>query len=108
MTINVVRLEHPSRASINIKSGFSWPAFFLGPLWAIAKRMWLLLFILTLALLPIYALDAYAEYKKSVPLSILVLILVNGIMFICGRFGNRWLYAKLLRQGYRPVNQGAP
>jgi len=108
MTINVVRLEHPSGASINIKSGFSWPAFFLGPLWALTKRMWLLLFLLTLALLPLFALDAYAEYKKSVPLSFLVLVLLNGIMFICGRYGNRWLYAKLLKQGYKPVNHGAP
>ncbi len=31
----------PDREAVLVKEGFSWPAFFLGPIWALAHRMWL-------------------------------------------------------------------
>ena len=37
-TFDVYR--HPTLGYEAVKRGFSWPAFFVGPIWALSKRMW--------------------------------------------------------------------
>ena len=34
--------EHPHGSIAAVKQGWSWPAFFFAPIWALAKRMWIL------------------------------------------------------------------
>ena len=49
---------------IVIKEGFSWPAFFLGPIWALWHKLWWVVGSLTIILIPFfefsYFLDASA------------------------------------------------
>jgi len=33
--------RHPTLGYAAVKRGFSWPGFFVGPIWALSKRMWL-------------------------------------------------------------------
>src|SRR3989337_3893601 len=33
--------RHPTLGYEAVKRGFSWPGFFITPLWALSKRMWL-------------------------------------------------------------------
>jgi hypothetical protein len=42
--------RHPLHGISAIYEGFSWPAFFLGPIWLIIYRLWIQLFVWTMAL----------------------------------------------------------
>ncbi len=34
--------RHPTQGFVAIKEGFSWPAFFFGPVWMLVNKLWLL------------------------------------------------------------------
>ncbi len=46
-----IRRHYPDADSdlVLIKEGFCWPAFFLGPLWALWHRLWLVALVLLVA-----------------------------------------------------------
>ena len=100
MKAKTLVLVHPSRRTVAVKHGFSWPAFFLGPLWALVKRLWLHFGLLLAALLPIIVVDEYAEHLHSPMLGFVAMTLYLAYMLICGYFGNRWLRATLRKRGY--------
>ncbi|MGK5027501.1 DUF2628 domain-containing protein [Janthinobacterium sp. RB2R34] len=86
-----------------VSAGFSWPAFFLGPLWAVAKRRWWWL-------LPMFCLDvvlsASAELADSQGREAALLLASCAqlsYLLMRGWYGNRWLAASLERQGYTRV-----
>jgi hypothetical protein len=108
MATQRILLKHPSGKTAEIKMGFSWPACLLGPLWALVKRLWLHLFILIAAIIPLNVLSDYAEHIKSLPLNLISLLLFIAYMYICGRFASSWLHAGLLKRGYLPVISQEP
>ena len=91
-----------------VNAGFSWPAFFLGPLWAVAKRRWWwLLPMLCLDL----ALSAGSELATGHEFDATLLLVAGAqlaYLMARGWYGNRWLEASLLRQGYVRVLPGVP
>jgi hypothetical protein len=82
--------------AILVKDGFSWPAFFLAPLWLISKRMWIVLAFYIAAEL---ALTAVA-YKGWLPEDALT-VLSLGISLLLGLEGNDLYRWTLARRRYR-------
>jgi hypothetical protein len=94
---------NPARGFVRVKTGFSWPAFFFGGMWAIAKGLWL-------PALAMFALDAliwfcsgYAEARGNGLLAVAGMALEIVYWMLRGRHANAWWRAKLVRQGYRPA-----
>jgi hypothetical protein len=97
---------NPERGFARVKTGFSWPAFFFGSLWAVAKGLWL-------PALGMFALDAaiwfcsgFSEAHGYGPLALAGLVLQIVYWGLRGRYANGWWRAKLLRQGYKPIGPG--
>jgi hypothetical protein len=90
----------PSGATAFVDTGFSWTAFAFGPLWAIAKRQWLMFLLLCIGELPTSALYMIAELRGDAALFILSTLLSLAYMLVCGAYGNRWHRYFLERRGY--------
>jgi Protein of unknown function (DUF2628) len=92
---------HRDRGIAKVKSGFSWPAFFFGSLWAAAHRMWVPEFLLLLLIdVALWFLTGVAEAKRNLGLALAGLLATVAYAVIRGRFGNRWLAASLVRRNY--------
>jgi hypothetical protein len=92
--------RHPTLGYAAVKRGFSWPAFFVGPIWALSKRMWLgggLLLVPTIFLLGARA-DAAAKGDSGAAL-ILSLITFAFALTIGVLANKRWARS-LGRRGY--------
>lgn len=86
-----------------VKQGFCWPAFFFGSLWAAAKRIWFPAFFAMLMLdTGLWFLTGYAGAQHAGGLALLGMLLTVAYAYFRGRWGNRWLTASLLSQGYLP------
>jgi len=93
---------NPARGYVRVKTGFSWPAFFFGGLWAVAKGLWLAAFAMFVLDALIWFCSGYAQARGIGALALACLVLQIGYWVLRGRFGNAWWRAKLVRQGYRP------
>lgn len=86
----------PDRDAVLVKEGFSWPAFFFGPLWALYHRMWF-------TALGLFALSILIGVAKSIlhpdPLTDTAITL--GVMTLIGGGGNDWLRTALAARGWR-------
>lgn len=102
---NRILLKHANGRSVFVRVGFSWAAFIFGPLWALAKRQWLLFLMLTLTLIPLNLILDIAESTKNLSFVVFGYVLVIGYMIVCGVYGNRWLKRSLERKGY--VNESS-
>lgn len=89
-----------SGATAIVHTGFSWSAFTFGPLWAIAKRQWVLFLILCIAQLPITVLYSLAEQREDAALTVLSLLVAIAYMAVFGVYANRWHRYFLERKGY--------
>jgi hypothetical protein len=85
----------PDRDVVLVKEGFSWPAFLFGPLWALARRLWLAAAGFTLALGLVEALALVVEADPTA-WSALTLIVSAAL----GWIGNDLRRRKLERQGF--------
>lgn len=92
--------QHDSGATALVHVGFSWAAFFWGPLWAVAKRQWLLFILLCLAQIPSVVVSASAELRHDAGLFAFSMLLFVAYMIVCGAFANRWHRRFLERQGF--------
>jgi hypothetical protein len=97
----ILVMRHPTKGTATIPLGFSWPAFLLGPLWALAKRLWLVFALLLLGLIAITVLDLYAETRLNIALILFVLVLSMAYMYVCGKYGNAWWRWTLEKRGYQ-------
>jgi hypothetical protein len=79
--------------AVFVREGFSWGAFWFGPLWLLARGLWLALLGWLLAAL----LYAFARPHLGGGEGILLGL---AIAVFIGLEGNRWRRAKLLRRGY--------
>ncbi len=99
--------EHPDGRREIIKEGFSWPAFFFGPLWAWRKGMGSLGFALLavglfLQSMPLLFIDSIGEAGFLVYPLVTVVVLT----WIGGQ-GNAWLRKRALNRGFKPVSVSA-
>ena len=99
----IVVLIHPSGKVAHVKVGFSWPAFLLGPLWALVKRLWWHFAALMLVFALINFITDSALSANSLFSTLLALGMSLTYMVICGVQGNTWLMKALMKRGYRDV-----
>ncbi len=96
-----------ARESVSVKNGFSWPAFFFGPLWAWSKGMWGVGFALFGGNLVVNAVSTAisAGAGRQDPEAVLVFSMIIPLAWagFIGAQGNEWLRNSLLNQGCRPV-----
>ena len=106
MTAERLGFLDPGRDYVRVKTGFSWPAFFCGILWASAKKMWGVLLLMLLVEAALYAFGAAVQARHDVPLGLAQLGVQLAYVVLRGWFGNAWWRASLLRRGYRPTGAG--
>ena len=95
--------EHPVLGVKSIKHGFSWPALFFGPLWALGHRLWLpalLLCALTIAV-DVIAAGILASLSVSVYLLSWLSPVAAGVF--AGFNGNDWCRSNLSKRGFTYV-----
>jgi Protein of unknown function (DUF2628) len=92
---------NPKRGLVAVKSGFSWPAFFFGSLWAAAKGMWLPYFAVMLVVdLVLWFVTGYAEGQQMETLALIGLLGIVTYAVVRGKRGNAWLAKSLIQRGY--------
>jgi hypothetical protein len=102
----IVLMQHPAKGGVRVPLGFSWPALVLGPLWALAKGLWLVCGLLLLGLIVLTVLDLYAQTRMNIALMLVVLALSGVYMYVCGKYGNAWWRWTLERRGYQATPDG--
>lgn len=91
-----IYLQHPSRGgTVAVNTGFSWPAFLLGFVWALMKKLWVVALLMLVADLLI-GLLGFAGRTADV----ISLILSIGFAIYCGTNANEWHRRALERKGY--------
>ena len=107
MTTHVCFLD-PGRDFVRVKTGFSWPAFFLGSTWACAKKLWGLMLLMFMVEGALFFLSAAAGARGDGLLGLAWIVLEPAYLFARGRYANAWRRAALLRKGYRVVVVARP
>jgi hypothetical protein len=91
---------HPRHGIAVVKQGFSWPAFFFGSLWALARRVYPLFFAMSVLDVALWFVTGYGEAQGSLSLALLGLFGTLGYAVLRGKYGNRWVQALLVSRGY--------
>lgn len=81
-----------------VKQGWSWPAFFLGFIWAMFKKMWGIGFGVLAAFLLLGFFLGFSGAESSGDALINICSLVAAIIF--GMQGNKWRESHLPTRGY--------
>jgi hypothetical protein len=103
-----VSLQSPDGEVVEIKIGFSWPAFFFGPIWGIFARVWRQLPTMLVAWLGLVLFDdLVVQPSGNLVLIMLMGPLYIGYMYICGKNGNRWVAQNLEKQGFNQIHRSA-
>jgi hypothetical protein len=87
--------RHPDDLYALVKDGFSWPAFFFGPLWALTNRMWVVGALLIAAMIGISMVPAAFDGGDAIASSLAVALAV-----LLGFHGNDLRQWSLERAGY--------
>lgn len=100
--------KSPTGEVVQVKTGFSWQAFFVESLRALVKRTWLVVCALTI----VYGVmtwmgGAVPAGSRNIALLLVFLGFYFGYMLLCGLYANRWLVTSLLRRGFRQVEGDA-
>jgi len=94
--------EHPTKGLLAIKRGFSWSAFFFGPLWLLRHGLYSHTLVTGLAsfalaiLLFLMALGFTSEWHRL----FFVLLFLSGWGSLPAWLGSKWRERRCLRQGY--------
>lgn len=88
-----------------VKQGWSWPAFFFGLFWAIAKRIWWLagLFILASIILQPIIADMIKDMplqEATIKVNNFSMVLTTVVGIILGVYGNKFREQNLISRGY--------
>jgi hypothetical protein len=86
----------PGEAPILLEEGFCWPAFFFSFLWALWHRLWLVAFLLVLAILAIETAMSQLGASDAVHGAVTL-----GVAVFVGASANDWRRRDLAKQGYR-------
>jgi lambda repressor-like predicted transcriptional regulator len=102
-TFNV--FKHPAHGLEAVKQGFSWPAFFFGIFWMLAKKLWGLAGLFFLANVAVRTVEAAVERSaptgQQVFADMVITLAYTAIWLVPAFYGNRWREAKLSKRGYR-------
>lgn len=98
--------KSPDGDIVRVKQGFSWQAFFVGSLSAIARRAWLLATVGA----SFYVGQAYLDgaptpTSRTAALGLVLVGFYAVYMLFCGVNGNRWLGDSLRRRGFTLVGE---
>ena len=94
---------HPEHGLVRVKTGFSWPAFFLGSLWGFAKHAWRATLIMMGVEVLLWFGNGFAGAYRN-PLMLLACLAAQVAWAVTrGRRANGWWRARLLAQGYRAM-----
>lgn len=74
-----------------VHAGFSWPAFFFGPLWAVAKCQWVLFALLYITEIPLAEISLLSKQRHD-----------DGLLALSSLHG----YLRRMRQPLAPVRLG--
>ena len=101
-------LQAPNGTIVEVKQGFSWPAFIFGPMWAFARRAWLLGLALCGVILVLrVAEEVLYAYWRSAWSALTVIVIYLCVMALFGSNGNFWLKRTLKARGYKEVSNDA-
>ena len=110
MNVASIVMRHPLTGDRReIRTGFCWPAFWLGPLWAVANRLSQLAFLMMSAGMALSLIDIGGEDASlwAALLGDAGMMLLYAL--ICGRFAHAWHRFFLQRKGYVVIAQdGGP
>lgn len=84
-------------ATVAVKDGFCWPAFFFSFLWALTQRLWLIALVLLIAELAVGVVTEMLDVITAIAVSL-------GAMLIVGWLGNDLKRSGLAKRGL--VQQG--
>ena len=96
-----VGYTNPERGFVRVKTGFSWPAFFFGTLWAAAKGLWLVALAMLVPEALLWFCSGYAEARGYGGLALAGFLFQIAYRGVVGRYANAWWRARLVRRGYR-------
>ena len=91
---------HPRHGITLVKLGFSWPAFFFGSLWALARRVYPVFFAMLAIDGVLWFVTGYAAAQRAVGLTLLGLLGTLTYAVVRGRYGNRWVRSSLESRAY--------
>jgi hypothetical protein len=89
-----------------VKIGFSWPAFFFGPIWMITKQLWGILGIwigvfFVIELIRIIIIDKMPKTQTIIPF-LLFYDFVLFLLWLVPPFrGNKWRLKNLQKKGFK-------
>ena len=91
-----------TKQKIAVKDGFSWPAFFFGPIWAWVKGMIGLGFLLLLGniVLTVFFILLQFSGMDSISKTVFTFMIIIGWITYIGFNGNAWLKKSLEKKGY--------
>jgi hypothetical protein len=99
MSEKIVMLNREGE-SRSMGKGFCWPAFIVPTLWALSEGLWRQSALSMLAAVAARAAFQAARADGVSLLSVAGLLIYPSIMFVFGRFGNRWLLSHLMTRGW--------
>lgn len=87
----------------SVKQGWSWPAFFFAPLWALTKGLWLHALAFVAAVYGVLLL--IFSYSDLIPAAnVIPGLFTIALWFLFGVRGNKWRERRLLSKGYTLTN----
>ena len=98
-----------------VKQGWSWPAFFFGPIWALIKKLWLPGIGFLLLFIGLGSVEGYLQISRgketAEQFNILTSLIGIGVSITFGLKGNRWRESNLESRRFRlqdTVNAESP
>jgi hypothetical protein len=101
----LILMRHPAGKYVFVKTGFCWPAFFLGTYWVIVKRAWILILPFIGIEIALWMWSGYAEQGGNASLMLMGAVVAFAFAGIRGWYGNRWLLSSLGRRGFKRVEE---
>lgn len=92
--------RHPTLGYAAVKRGFSWPGFFIGPIWALTKRMWLGGGLLLVAAFFLFAAQSDAAEKGDGGGRLLLFVIQLAFAITIGVLANKRWARSLARRGF--------
>jgi hypothetical protein len=96
---------HPARGYVRVKTGFSWPAFFAGGLWACAKGLWWPMLAMFVVDALIWFAGGVGAARGDVTLALGTFSIEIAYFVVRGRLANGLWRAQLAREGWRPTRR---
>jgi hypothetical protein len=92
--------RHPTLGHAAVKRGFSWPGFFVGPIWALSKRMWLGGGLMLAAAIVLLGAHSDANEKGDAAGGLILFLIELGFALTVGLLANKRWARSLARRGF--------